>query len=118
MKCLFDNYKNIYLNTKNTQIYKINSKKIETIDLFIYPIDYKNIELINHFSNLIDEKNKLSLYDSSLDYYDLKISNKSYDKNTYPRIEKKYKLIKYYKDSKSYTYLIIPFYKVTVDLDK
>lgn len=117
-KCMFENYKDIYLNTRNTEIYKIDLENNENIDLFIYPIDYKNEVMFKNFKFLIEEKVKLSVYDSSLDYYDLKIFGKSYGKNIYPKIEKKYKIVKYYTDNENYIYSIIPYYKVNMDLNK
>lgn len=117
-KCMFEDYKDVYLNTRSTEVYKIDSKGSENVELFIYPIDYKNEILIKNFKFLIEEKVKLSIYDSSLDYHDLKVTSKSYEKTIYQKSEKKYKMVKYYIDNENYIYLIIPYYKLNFVLNK
>lgn len=130
--CLFDEKKYNYLNTKYTKYYKIHSDKSEQIEIILYPIspDYfvydsyavhetkiensiperKEISRINP---LFLKSPKITFFDTTLEFYDLKASL-LWNINKDIEFIKDYKLVKF----PEWNYMYIPYYKSKIYLSK
>lgn len=132
MSCIYWDYKDIYTNTVNTAYYYVESDIDQKINLKIFPVTNKDYVFFRADDEYYEKFPILTLFDSSLEYYDLRAAMPPLDgvMNTF-NFNKKYVLTKF--DKRNYplpnmlslsnemyntTYTLVPYYETEIDLKK